>query len=476
MKEINDKIQSLSRRKFLGQASCLGVGYATLFSSLINLKALNAAALANSSVVDDNDYKALVCFFQSGGNDSFNMLVPTISSEYASYAATRSNLALERNSLLPINPQNTPGRTFGLHPSAPHLQQLFENEYLSFITNIGTLVEPVTRQQIYNENVNLPLGLFSHADQSQQWQTAFPHERTIKGWGGKIADLINDMNSNPNISMNISLAGTNLFQNGNEHTEFSIDPYNGATGIMGYGESSWNQISEMQTKAIDNMLDKQYNDVFKQTYVDVIRVSRDASIQVQEALENAGELSTSFTDNYISKSFEMVARMMKAREELGFKRQIFFIDFGGWDHHDELLNNHSEMLGVVSQAFGEFYYALQELDLLNQVTTFSISEFARTLTSNGNGTDHAWGGNVMVMGGNQVNGRRIYGDYPDLALGNELMLWDGVLIPTLSADTYFAELAKWFGVPASDLIPIFPNLGNFYDVQSQELPIGFLNV
>ena len=464
----------ISRRKFIGQASCLGVGYATLFSSLINLKALNAAAMAHSLVADDEDYKALVCFFQAGGNDSYNLLIPANPDEYSQYAVTRSNLAIPANELLGIQPVNIPGRAFGLHPAVPQLRQLFDQGHLSFITNIGTLVEPVTLEQIQAKNVRLPLGLFSHADQSQQWQTAYPHVRTIKGWGGKIADLINDMNTNQAISMNISLSGTNLFQNGNLHTEFSLDPYNGATGIMGYGEQSWNQIREMQTRAIDHMLDKDYLDVFKRSYVDVIRVSRDASIQVSEALENSGGLNASFSDNTVSKSFEMVARMMKAREDLGFRRQIFFIEYSGWDHHDELLNNQSEMLGVVSRAFGEFHTALQELDLLDQVTTFSISEFARTLTSNGNGTDHAWGGNVMVMGGNQINGGRIFGNYPDLALGNNGMLWDGVMIPTLSADTYFAELAKWFGVAPSDLTSIFPNLGNFYNVNSPEFPIGFL--
>ena len=466
--------KALSRRQFIGQASCLGVGYATLFSSLINLKALNAAALSHSLVADGSDYKALVCFFQSGGNDSFNMLIPRNPDEYAAYSSTRSNLAIPSSQLLPIQPINIPGRAFGLHPSVPEMKSLFDQGKLSFIANIGTLVEPVTRQQIYNEGGQLPLGLFSHADQSQQWQTAYPHERTIKGWGGKIADLIHDMNINQDISMNISLAGTNLFQNGNQFTEFSLDPYNGATGIMGYGEESWNQISEMQTRAIDNMLDKQYQDVFKKTYVDVIRISRDASIQVQAALDQAGQLNTSFSDNNVSRSLEMAARMMKARETLGFRRQIFFVEYSGWDHHDELLNNQSDMLSVVSQAMGEFHDALVELDLLDQVTTFSISEFARTLTSNGNGTDHAWGGNVMVMGGSQVNGGRIFGNYPELNLGNDGMLWDGVLIPTLSADSYFAELARWFGVDPTDLSLIFPNLVNFYDVNSTELPIGFM--
>jgi uncharacterized protein (DUF1501 family) len=170
----------------------------------------------------------------------------------------------------------------------------------------------------------------------------------------------------------------------------------------------------------------------------------------------------------------MAAYTIAAHEALNMKRQIFFIDFGGWDHHDEVLNAQNEMFYDLDTALGEFSAALDELGLADQVTTFTISEFGRTLTSNGNGTDHAWGGNVMVMGG-QVKGKNIYGEYPDLALNNPIEVGNGVLIPQLSADTYFAELALWLGVNPSDLPTIFPALTNFYQ-PGTGAPVGFLNL
>lgn len=469
--------RKLSRRSFLGQASCAALGSSTLFSSLISLKALNAAA-AGSGFGGSNDYKALVCILLSGGHDSYNMLVPTSSSEYSEYSDSRSNLALGKDSLLPLNVQNSDGRTFGLHPAMTAVQELFNAGRISFIANIGTLIQPVTRQQVWDEIVPLPLGLFSHSDQIMQWQTSTPHERSASlGWGGRIADLVRDMNSNQNISMNVSLSGTNVFQTGESTIEYAIDAYGGSVGIDGYvKEDMYDIFNVMRTRAIDNMLDFEYSDIFKKTYVDIIRRSRDGHLLFDGALESVGDLSTSFSDNYISQSFNMIARTMAAREQLGMKRQIFFVDFGGWDHHDELLNNQYGMLNVLSTALGEFDQALQEINLRDCVTTFSISEFGRTLTSNGNGTDHAWGGNVLVMGGEQLNGGRIYGQYPSLALDSNLDLGGGVFLPTTATDQYFAEIARWFDVPGSDLPLIFPNLENFYDVNAPSLPLGFLNI
>jgi uncharacterized protein (DUF1501 family) len=232
----------------------------------------------------------------------------------------------------------------------------------------------------------------------------------------------------------------------------------------------------MRTKVIDSFLDHEYQDIFKKTYVDVIRKSRDGHLLFDGALEKVGDLTTSFSDNYISQSFNMIARTIAARQDLGMKRQIFFVDFGGWDHHDELLNNQFGMLAVLSAALGEFELALQEIKMADCVTTFSISEFGRTLTSNGNGTDHAWGGNVMVMGGKQVNGGSILGEYPSLVLDSNQEVGGGVILPTTSTDQYFAELAKWFGVADSELKTIFPNLENFYSIGSTDLPLGFMNV
>ena len=464
----------VSRRKFLGQASCAAIGTTTLLSSLINLKAFAAAALANSTTLADPEYKAIVCVLLSGGNDSFNMLVPRNTDEYNDYATTRSNLALPFDSLLPIFPDNAGGRLFGLHPSMIRSQQLFNEGKMAFITNIGTLIEPTTKDQYLQGLVDLPLGLYSHSDQAQQWMTGLPNQRSATGWGGKVADLIRDMNTSTNISMNFSLSGTNIFQTGQETVEFSLDPYYGSSGIYGYGDhEQWNVFDRMRTRAINSMLEHEYQDMFQKTYVDVLRRSRDGHLQFQEAVGSVPVLQTQFTDNYLSRSFQMAAYTIAAHEALGMKRQIFFIDYGGWDHHDEVLNSQSEMLSELDTALGEFSTALSELGLGNQVTTFTLSEFGRTLTSNGNGTDHAWGGNVMVMG-DKVIGKNIYGEYPTLALSSPIELGSGVLIPQLSADQYFAELALWLGVNPTDLTTIFPSITNFYQPGSG-MPIGFLN-
>lgn len=476
------KFRKISRRKFLGQASCAALGTSSLLNTLVNLKALNYAAAGsatNLSAMASGDYKALVCFFLSGGNDSFNMLAPTDVTRHAEYANTRSNLAIDRNALLGLNPVVPIQGSLGLHPSMPRLRGLFNDQKMSLLTNIGTLIEPTDRQKVYNDQSRLPLGLFSHSDQIQQWQTAYPHERSAIGWGGRVADIIKSVNDNDRISMNLSLSGTNVFQTGRNTIEYALDNENGSVGIYGHGEhDQWNIFDNMRTQAIDNMLDHQYQDAFKQAYIDPIRTARDGHILFQEGLESVPDFNTNFEyDEYgVVQNFEMIAKTMAMRDFLGFKRQIFFVDFGGWDHHDEVLGNQTDMLYIVDQALGSFNEVLEELGLQDCVTTFTISEFGRTLTSNGNGTDHAWGGNVMVMGGDQLNGGQVFGDYPSLALGHNLELGNGVLVPTLSADEYFAELAMWFGVGSMELATIFPNLSNFYSVGSGEAPIGFLNI
>ncbi len=461
-----------SRRKFLGLSGCAAMGYTSLFSSLINLKALNAAAMSNMATVVNGDYKALVCFFQMGGNDSFNMLIPKGNAEHAEYAEVRSNLAIPQNEVLALNGSVADGRIFGVHPSMPEVQNLYNDGKLAFISNIGTLVAPSTREDFWNNNGPFPVGLFSHSDQIQQWQTAQLLDRSTKGWGGKVADIINDMNSNSNISMNVSLAGSNIFQTGEHTTEYVVDPREGSVGIYGFNDD-WD-FNQAKTSAINSMLDQEYQDIFKKTYVDVIRTSVDANEEFNAALEGVGDFATTFSNNNISRSFEMIAKIISQRETLGFKRQIFFVNFGGWDHHDELLDNQMGMLSVVSKAMGEFNSVLEEMDMADCVTTFSVSEFGRTLTSNGNGTDHAWGGNVMAMGG-AVNGGSIFGNYPSLALNGLQNVGDGALLPTTSVDQYMAELALWFGVSPNDLATIFPNLSNFYSIGGGGMPIGFLN-
>lgn len=460
---------NINRRSFLAQASCAAIGSTTLFNTLLNLKAMNAAAISNSSTIISGNYKALVCLTMSGGNDSFNMLIPTESNAYDDYATTRSNLAIDSADILPLN-----GVDLGLHPEMTDVQTMFNDDKVAFISNVGTLIEPTTKTEFYNDLVDLPLGLYSHADQFQQWQTSVPHDRVNIGWGGKVADLVDSMNSNENISMNVSLNGANIFQRGDNTVEYAVHPYNGSIGILGY--DGGNGLEMAKTLATDNMIEASYADAFKQTYVDVIKVSRDAHLEFSSAIDNVAPFSTvTFSDNDLSQSFNMVAKTIAARDTLSFQRQIFFIDMNGFDMHDELLLAHSESMKMVNDALHEFNLAMEELNVADCVTTFTMSEFSRTLTSNGNGTDHAWGANVLVMGGG-VNGGSIYGTYPNLALDGPAEVGGGVLIPDISTDEYFAELALWFGVSSSDLATIFPNIGNFYDSNSGVMPYGFLNL
>jgi len=462
---------NISRRKFIGQ-SCAAVGYTTLFSSLLNLKAMAASAVDNSANLN-GDYKALVYVMLHGGNDSFNMLIPKGTTEHNEYAITRSNLAIPQNDILQIDPLTTDGRTFGVHPAMANMQQLFNSNDLAFISNVGTLIEPSTKTEIQNASVKSPLGLFSHSDQQQQWHTGRPHERTNIGWGGRIADLLQSMNSNTNISMNISLKGTNVFQRGNEIIPYSIKN-SGSIGISGYGNQ--NNFDQLRTQALDAMMDRDYQDIYKQTYVNTIKSSNDASLEFQAAIDEVPSFTAVKPQyNHLASQLKMVAKSIAARDTLGFSRQIFFVEVHGWDHHDELLLNHSNKLSQVNDALNYFNELMTELNTNDCVTTFSISDFSRTLTSNGNGTDHAWGGNAFVMGGS-VNGKNIYGNYPSLALNNDLMIYDGVLIPTTAADLYLAELALWFGVSYSDLNTIFPNLSNFYDTNTNIPPLGFMNI
>ena len=452
------------------------MGSTTLFSTLGSLMMTNA--LAANRHMFSGDYKALVCLLFAGGNDSFNMLVPRSTVAYNEYAATRSDLALSQSSLLTINPITTGSADFGIHPSLTDIRDLFESQDLAFIANIGTLIEPVVDANDYYSGLkDLPLGLYSHADQVLQWQTSAPHSREAIGWGGKVADILQSLNSYQGISMNISLAGRNVFQSGNTVLEYAINNYgNGAEGIRpisGYDNEGF--LNLIRNTAVSDFMSQLYSNVLQKTFATQTSDAIEAQQVFSAAIENVPAFSTTFSNHYLSRNFEMIAKVIAARNQLGMSRQTFFVDIGGWDTHDEVLNSQNYLFDVVNNAMSEFNSVLQELGMQNDVTTFTISEFGRTLTSNGNGSDHAWGGQQMVMGG-AVNGKEIYGTYPSLSLAsNNLNLSNrGVLIPTLSTDEYFAELALWFGLSPMDLPLVFPNITNFYTPGSPNYPIGFL--
>jgi len=465
------KKNDISRRAFIKGcgATCAAMGSLPFFSSFLNLGMISSASAANIG----QEYKAMVCILLAGGNDSFNMLVPKGNPEYQEYQSARGDLALGQNDLLSLDVLDGDGREFGLHPGMTELQQLFNNGAASFITNVGTLIEPVANAQEFETRAKLlPLGLFSHADQIEQWQTSLPDKRTGIGWAGKMNDLLQDLIGNNNISMNISLSGTNIFQTGNQTTEFSVSSQ-GSTSIIGYkGGDTYEQIL---TQSIDSMLNLEYKNIFEQAYANKLRNSLDAEIAFREAIMSVQSVNTPFSNNMFSNSLKFIANTINARENLGQKRQVFFVLFGGWDHHDDTLPRQQEMLPVISKGLSEFYNALTEMGITDNVATFTTSDFARTLTSNGKGSDHAWGSNQIVVGGG-IKGSRIFGNYPVLALNNPLDVGRGVLIPTTSTDEFFAELALWFGVTGSELSSILPNIGRFYDINSGSAPIGFLNI
>ncbi len=460
----------LTRRQFLGQASCAAISSTALFSTLLNLRMAGTAAAQSGG---GSDYKALVCLFLAGGNDSFNLLVPSgnAAHEYPQYQAIRQDLALPQASLLPLTPLNDPGRTLGLHPSMAGLQGLFANGKAAMVANVGTLVERITKAQYENGTVPVPLGLYSHSDQIQQWQTSIPESATGIGWGGRTADLLHMLNANQDISMNISLSGSNVWQAGQEVVEYSITD-NGSIGLSGY-EGSGTGRSATRGAAVDSQLALTYRNLFEETFAKGSRKAIDAHFNFMAAINAAPALTTVFPASNLGDNLRMVARVIAARQGLNVRRQTFFVQAGGWDHHDELIANQQGMLDDVSQAVTAFYNATVELGIQDSVVLFSASDFSRTLTSNGAGSYHTWGGNHFVVGG-PVVGQRIYGQYPDLYDDNALDTGRGRLIPTTSVDEYFAELALWLGVDRGNLDVVLPNIARFYDPNSATMPLGFL--
>ncbi len=466
-----------NRRDFLSSLGlgCASVGATTLLSGITNMGLLHAAASANRSWVNtpvNGNYKALVCILLAGGNDSFNTLIPTDSSSYNEYAAVRTNVAIPKADILPLNPLNSNGRSLGLHPSLSKTKALFDQEKLSLIANIGAIVEPTSLND-FNIGNNLPVGLFSHSDQQNHWQTSVPQDRNAVGWGGRLADILSQNNMNQDISMNISLDGLNQFQTGNTVQPFAIqDVGTGSVAITGSDSNSFYQSMKRQT--LDNILDVSYQNVLEQAYSNSIVGSKSNSLSFGSAIASGTPISTIFGSDKLSSRLNMVARTIAARDTLGVTNQTFFVQLGGFDTHDDIINEHALLLSTLDNAMHSFYSAMEELGLENDVTTFTISDFARKLVSNGDGSDHGWGGHAMVMGG-AVQGKRIFGQYPDLYLGNPLDTGAGRIIPTTSCDEYFAELALWFGASSGDLTEILPNITNFYDPSSSTMPIGFMS-
>lgn len=479
--------RQVSRRRFIGEASCAAVGGTALFSTALNLS-LQANAAAQDLPPGD-DYKAIVCLFLAGGNDSYNMLVPTDAATYLQYQAVRSNLALLKNGLDPLrgpilelNALDTNGRSYGVHPAMPELRDLFDSGAAGFVANVGTLVEPMTVAQYKNDLVTKPRALFSHSDQIAQWQTAFPQGARSDGWGGRIADVLDGVNIGSEVAMNISLNGNSTFLSGEQTTHYTLGS-NGSIALRGRDNGA-NSIPGRRFRSVDpaaagSLHEQTYQNLFEQAYLSQFGQAVELDREFSSAFQN-NTLTTEFDPlSRLAKQLESAARTIKARTELGVRRQVFFVFAGGWDHHQELLGTHFGMLGDVSRSLRSFWDALGEpgVDAQDDVVLFTASDFSRTLRSNGRGTDHGYGGNHIVLGG-PVRGQRVHGAYPD---ASELRLDGGLdvdrngrILPTTGVDEYAAEIAQWFGV-GDDMLPIvLPNVRNFVAL-GETNPVGFLD-
>ncbi len=441
-----------------------------MLNTLLNLKVTSTIAAASNT---GSDYKGLVCLFLSGGIDTFNVLVPRGSAEYAEYARVRGAIALPNSALLPINPQGLSGLQLGLNPALTGIQSLFEAGHAAYVANVGTLIQPVTKTD-YNSGRSLPLGLFSHSDQQEQWQTSMPNIHTAKGWGGRVADMLKSLNTLNSVSMNMSLTGTNIWQAGESVFEYTVG--NSGASLNGYDKANTNRRSTVpiRTAAVDSQLAFEYQHLLTEAFQSQKIDALGASGLFTSATSNVTlPSSVTFPNTNLGNQFKMIAKIILSRGALGQNRQTFFVEYGGWDHHNNLLSSQAAMLPEVDAAVKAFYDCLTAASLQNNVTLFTSSDFARTLSTDGDGADHAWGGNHIVLGG-AVKGQRVYGNYPSLTLNSALDVGRGRLIPQIAVDSYFAELALWFGVPKSSLSLVLPNIGSFYNTSSAAPPVGFL--
>lgn len=468
------------------------MGSTTLLSTLSQLTSLNGVMGKQPSGVGyPTDYKALVCILFSGGIDSYNMLIPMGvnaggDNGFNEYKAIRTDLSV-LNPIALTNPQCVGFKSFGcnygaygVHPQMTGVRDLFNSGKLSFLSNIGTLVEPIlNKTQFDSGQKKLPLGLYSHSDQIMQWQTSVPQSRDAYGFGGRIADLFNAANANTEVSMNISLGGKNTFQRGYNVAEYAISNNVQPSSVGFEALPSWwgnsGYLTDSRNATIDSLVSQTYFNLLQQSYSSSTRTATAAFEVFKSALNKVPTITTAFPTSKLATDLLAIAKIISVRSHLGAKRQIFFVNYGGWDMHDDLLTGLDSKLPVVSQALKAFYDATVELGVANQVTSFTISDFARTITSNGKGSDHAWGGNQIVMGG-AVNGGKILGAYPKMNANYPLNVsFRGNFIPAVSTDEFYAELALWYGISPSDLCYVLPNIGNFYSYAPGQYPLGFMN-
>lgn len=475
-----------TRREFFRTAGCAALGSLAISSTIRDFRLINSALAQGSGASGFPDYKALVCIFLGGGNDSNNLIVPR-GAAHASYASIRQNLTIPESALVPLDPLNSDGNDYGFHPSCPELANLFHAGKLAVLFNVGPLLFPTNRVQYQKKLVALPPQLFSHSDQVTHWQTSLPDQPPRNGWGGRIADLLhpyqNELLSDPveraRISLCTSIAGANTFEVGTSVQQYHVST-SGAVTLAGASPGSTREgvVRSLAQLPQANLQADAYGDIIDSA------VAAGGLLNAAIAPTASWTWNTPFPNVSLGRQLQMVARMIAGRSALNIKRQIFFVSVNGYDTHtsqvgladDPLTGSHANLLNELSESIAAFQGAIEQIaadptyggsSLVDSVTGFTASDFGRTFPTNGQGSDHGWGGHHLVFGGSgnpaseAVLGRRTYGTFPVLQVNGPDDTSTGRWIPTTSVDEYSATLAKWFGVDATHLPVVFPNLGRF---------------
>jgi uncharacterized protein (DUF1501 family) len=447
-----------SRRAFLQRTSALS------FAGAAAPWALNLAALGESAAATASDYKALVCVFLYGGNDYANTVVPYDSTHHAQYLAQRPSLAYARSSLdatalaptvAPLDRNGVPYE-YALAPELAPLLPIFDAGRMGVLLNVGSLIGPVSKAEYVAKSRALPPKLFSHNDQQSVWQSSSA-EGARSGWGGRIGDLFEAGNGNATFTC-VNVAGNAVFMSGRTAVQYQVTP-NGSVPLNGLKSPLFG--SAAASAALQTLVTQPRSHLLEAEHTRVMKRSIEANDTLTAALAAGPTITTAYpTGNSLADQLRMVARIISVSSELGAKRQVFFVSLGGFDTHDGLLTTHPVLLTRVSQALAAFYDTTVALGVASQVTTFTGSDFGRTLVGNTDGSDHGWGSMHFVLGG-AVNGQRYYGTPPVIANNGIDDVGQGRLLPTTSVDQIAATLGRWFGVSDADLLTVLPNLVNF---------------
>lgn len=461
-------MSAITRRRMLQTASLLGACGAAPFA--VNLLPFNALAASTTG------YRAIVCVFLFGGMDCHDTVIPFDSSSYNQYASIRQPLFSEYNGmaggssraqsrLLALNPSNASalgGRQFALPEALSPIHGLFNSGQAAIVGNVGPLIEPLTRVEWENDSARTPTRLFSHNDQQSTWMAAAP-EGARFGWGGRLADMAIASGANSSASFTaVSVAGNVVFLVGEQAAAFSL-------GLGGPAQmEAVNTNSLYNSQALPGMIANQIQDtanlrtnLFERDVATINRQSIALNRDLEVALSAQAPFVTVFPqNNFLAMQLQIVARMIAARSVLGLSRQVYFVSTGGYDTHSEQAGNLTQLHTTLAEALGAFYDATVELGVQNEVTTFTASDFGRTLAVNGDGTDHGWGAHHFVVGGS-VNGNRILGEMPPAALDHSQDSGGGRLIPVVAVEQLAASLAAWFGLTASEIADALPNIANF---------------